>query len=55
MCLYVAVEIYFVVFQIKRLTGDVLQNLTSYNISDYLVKTYSQILKKRYLIKQMHA
>uniref|UniRef100_A0A671VLC0 P-type phospholipid transporter n=1 Tax=Sparus aurata TaxID=8175 RepID=A0A671VLC0_SPAAU len=38
--------------QIKRLTGDVLQNLTSYNISDYLVKTYSQILKKRYIIKQ---
>uniref|UniRef100_A0A3B4ZBY1 ATP binding cassette subfamily A member 7 n=1 Tax=Stegastes partitus TaxID=144197 RepID=A0A3B4ZBY1_9TELE len=34
--------------QIKRLTGDILQNLTSYNISDYLVKTYSQILKKRY-------
>uniref|UniRef100_A0A8C2XHY4 P-type phospholipid transporter n=1 Tax=Cyclopterus lumpus TaxID=8103 RepID=A0A8C2XHY4_CYCLU len=33
--------------QIKRLTGDVLQNLTSYNISDYLLKTYSQILKKR--------
>ncbi|XP_034738177.1 phospholipid-transporting ATPase ABCA1 isoform X2 [Etheostoma cragini] len=32
--------------QIKRLTGDILQNLTSYNISDYLVKTYSQILKK---------
>uniref|UniRef100_UPI0037E9C7B4 phospholipid-transporting ATPase ABCA1 n=1 Tax=Semicossyphus pulcher TaxID=241346 RepID=UPI0037E9C7B4 len=32
--------------QIKRLTGDVLQNLTSYNISDYLVKTYPQILKK---------
>ncbi|KAM4548979.1 phospholipid-transporting ATPase ABCA1 isoform 1-T1 [Odontesthes bonariensis] len=32
--------------QIKRATGDVLQNLTSYNISDYLVKTYSQILKK---------
>ncbi|KAF3835266.1 hypothetical protein F7725_027824 [Dissostichus mawsoni] len=32
--------------QIKRLTGDTLQNLTSYNISDYLVKTYSQILKK---------
>uniref|UniRef100_A0AAQ5ZS96 P-type phospholipid transporter n=1 Tax=Amphiprion ocellaris TaxID=80972 RepID=A0AAQ5ZS96_AMPOC len=35
--------------QIKRLTGDILQNLTTYNISDYLVKTYSQILKKRYL------
>uniref|UniRef100_A0A669E0V5 ATP binding cassette subfamily A member 7 n=1 Tax=Oreochromis niloticus TaxID=8128 RepID=A0A669E0V5_ORENI len=33
--------------QIKRPTGDILQNLTSYNISDYLVKTYSQILKKR--------
>uniref|UniRef100_A0AAQ5ZEN6 P-type phospholipid transporter n=1 Tax=Amphiprion ocellaris TaxID=80972 RepID=A0AAQ5ZEN6_AMPOC len=32
--------------QIKRLTGDILQNLTTYNISDYLVKTYSQILKK---------
>ncbi|XP_053179119.1 phospholipid-transporting ATPase ABCA1 [Scomber japonicus] len=32
--------------QIKRLTGDILQNLTSYNVSDYLVKTYSQILKK---------
>ncbi|XP_071342125.1 phospholipid-transporting ATPase ABCA1 isoform X2 [Trachinotus anak] len=32
--------------QIKRHTGDILQNLTSYNISDYLVKTYSQILKK---------
>uniref|UniRef100_G3P0K8 P-type phospholipid transporter n=1 Tax=Gasterosteus aculeatus aculeatus TaxID=481459 RepID=G3P0K8_GASAC len=37
--------------QIKRVTGDVLQNLTSYNISDYLVKTYSQILKKRCFIK----
>uniref|UniRef100_A0A8D3BI61 P-type phospholipid transporter n=1 Tax=Scophthalmus maximus TaxID=52904 RepID=A0A8D3BI61_SCOMX len=34
--------------QIRRLTGDVLQNLTTYNVSDYLVKTYSQILKKRY-------
>ncbi|XP_024861123.1 phospholipid-transporting ATPase ABCA1 isoform X2 [Kryptolebias marmoratus] len=32
--------------QIKRATGDILQNLTSYNISDYLVKTYSLILKK---------
>ncbi|XP_069558445.1 phospholipid-transporting ATPase ABCA1 isoform X1 [Brachyistius frenatus] len=32
--------------QMKRVTGDILQNLTSYNISDYLVKTYSQILKK---------
>uniref|UniRef100_A0A672JQR1 P-type phospholipid transporter n=1 Tax=Salarias fasciatus TaxID=181472 RepID=A0A672JQR1_SALFA len=37
--------------QMKRATGDILQNLTNYNISDYLVKTYSQILKKRYLIK----
>ncbi|XP_061831887.2 phospholipid-transporting ATPase ABCA1 isoform X4 [Nerophis lumbriciformis] len=32
--------------QIKRQTGDILQNLTNYNISDYLVKTYPQILKK---------
>ncbi|XP_012735452.2 phospholipid-transporting ATPase ABCA1 isoform X1 [Fundulus heteroclitus] len=32
--------------QMKRATGDILQNLTMYNISDYLVKTYSQILKK---------
>uniref|UniRef100_A0A673C5R9 Zgc:172302 n=1 Tax=Sphaeramia orbicularis TaxID=375764 RepID=A0A673C5R9_9TELE len=32
--------------QMKRLTGDMLQNLTGYNISDYLVKTYPQILKK---------
>uniref|UniRef100_A0A673C6M0 Zgc:172302 n=1 Tax=Sphaeramia orbicularis TaxID=375764 RepID=A0A673C6M0_9TELE len=32
----------------QRLTGDMLQNLTGYNISDYLVKTYPQILKKRY-------
>uniref|UniRef100_A0A667XRW6 P-type phospholipid transporter n=1 Tax=Myripristis murdjan TaxID=586833 RepID=A0A667XRW6_9TELE len=32
--------------QIKRLTGDMLQNLTGRNISDYLVKTYPQILKK---------
>uniref|UniRef100_A0A8B9GST9 P-type phospholipid transporter n=1 Tax=Astyanax mexicanus TaxID=7994 RepID=A0A8B9GST9_ASTMX len=33
--------------QIKRLTGDILQNLTGRNISDYLMKTYPQILKKR--------
>ncbi|KAJ8374724.1 hypothetical protein SKAU_G00053040 [Synaphobranchus kaupii] len=32
--------------QIKRLTGDVLQNLTGRNVSDYLVKTYPQILSK---------
>ncbi|KAL1023254.1 hypothetical protein UPYG_G00038330 [Umbra pygmaea] len=32
--------------QIKRLTGDILQNLTGRNISDYLVKTYPQIMKK---------
>ncbi|XP_029356365.1 ATP-binding cassette sub-family A member 1 [Echeneis naucrates] len=31
--------------QMKRLTGDILQNLTSYNVSDYLVKTYAQILR----------
>ncbi|XP_065097861.1 phospholipid-transporting ATPase ABCA1 isoform X2 [Paramisgurnus dabryanus] len=32
--------------QMKRLTGDFLQNLTGRNISDYLIKTYPQILKK---------
>ncbi|XP_056591567.1 phospholipid-transporting ATPase ABCA1 isoform X2 [Triplophysa dalaica] len=32
--------------QMKRLTGDILQNLTGRNISDYLIKTYPQILKK---------
>ncbi|XP_051957162.1 phospholipid-transporting ATPase ABCA1 [Xyrauchen texanus] len=32
--------------QMKRFTGDILQNLTARNISDYLIKTYSQILKK---------
>ncbi|XP_028299253.1 ATP-binding cassette sub-family A member 1 isoform X2 [Gouania willdenowi] len=32
--------------QMRRATGDVLQNLTNYNISDYLLKTYPQILKK---------
>ncbi|XP_072517055.1 phospholipid-transporting ATPase ABCA1 isoform X1 [Salminus brasiliensis] len=32
--------------QIKRSTGDTLQNLTGRNISDYLIKTYPQILKK---------
>ncbi|KAJ8408338.1 hypothetical protein AAFF_G00257520 [Aldrovandia affinis] len=32
--------------QMKRLTGDILQNLTGRNLSDYLVKTYPQILSK---------
>ncbi|KAI1891830.1 hypothetical protein AGOR_G00147780 [Albula goreensis] len=32
--------------QIRRLTGDILQNLTGRNLSDYLVKTYPQILSK---------
>ncbi|XP_051767983.1 LOW QUALITY PROTEIN: phospholipid-transporting ATPase ABCA1 [Ctenopharyngodon idella] len=32
--------------QIKQMTGDILQNLTGHNISDYLIKTYPQILKK---------
>ncbi|KAK9966236.1 hypothetical protein ABG768_003359 [Culter alburnus] len=32
--------------QIKQMTGDILQNLTGRNISDYLIKTYPQILKK---------
>uniref|UniRef100_A0A8C7NR11 P-type phospholipid transporter n=1 Tax=Oncorhynchus mykiss TaxID=8022 RepID=A0A8C7NR11_ONCMY len=33
----------------QRLTGDILQNMTGRNISDYLVKTYPQIMKKRSL------
>uniref|UniRef100_A0A9J7XKM2 P-type phospholipid transporter n=1 Tax=Cyprinus carpio carpio TaxID=630221 RepID=A0A9J7XKM2_CYPCA len=32
--------------QMKSMTGDFLQNLTGRNISDYLIKTYPQILKK---------
>uniref|UniRef100_A0A671KXD5 Zgc:172302 n=1 Tax=Sinocyclocheilus anshuiensis TaxID=1608454 RepID=A0A671KXD5_9TELE len=35
--------------QIKQMTGDSLQNLTGRNITDYLIKTYPQILKKRFL------
>uniref|UniRef100_A0A674P175 P-type phospholipid transporter n=1 Tax=Takifugu rubripes TaxID=31033 RepID=A0A674P175_TAKRU len=38
--------------QMKRQTGDILQNLTGYNISDYLVKTYPQILKKSLKMKK---
>ncbi|XP_066551415.1 ATP-binding cassette, sub-family A (ABC1), member 7 isoform X2 [Amia ocellicauda] len=32
--------------QAKRMTDDILQNLTGRNLSDHLVKTYSQILSK---------
>uniref|UniRef100_A0A8C9TPQ4 P-type phospholipid transporter n=1 Tax=Scleropages formosus TaxID=113540 RepID=A0A8C9TPQ4_SCLFO len=32
--------------QVTRPTGDILQNMTGRNISDYLVKTYPQILRK---------
>ncbi|XP_068775738.1 phospholipid-transporting ATPase ABCA7 isoform X2 [Struthio camelus] len=32
--------------QVQRGTGDVLQNLTGRNISDYLVKTYPQIIRE---------
>ncbi|XP_001920862.6 phospholipid-transporting ATPase ABCA1 isoform X2 [Danio rerio] len=32
--------------QMQQITGDILQNLTGRNISDYLIKTYPQILKK---------
>ncbi|XP_049663821.1 phospholipid-transporting ATPase ABCA7 [Accipiter gentilis] len=31
--------------QVRRGTGDILQNLTGRNISDYLVKTYPQIIR----------
>jgi ATP-binding cassette subfamily A (ABC1) protein 1 len=33
--------------QRKQNTADTLQNLTGRNISDYLVKTYVQIIAKR--------
>uniref|UniRef100_H3B4F4 ABC transporter domain-containing protein n=1 Tax=Latimeria chalumnae TaxID=7897 RepID=H3B4F4_LATCH len=32
--------------QMKRNTGDILQNLTDRNISDYLIKTYPKIISK---------
>ncbi|XP_061682240.1 phospholipid-transporting ATPase ABCA1 isoform X2 [Syngnathoides biaculeatus] len=38
--------------QVKRGNGLILQNMTSYNVSDYLVKTYSQLLKKSMKIKK---
>ncbi|NWS77929.1 ABCA1 protein, partial [Crotophaga sulcirostris] len=34
--------------QVQRGTGDVLQNLTGRNISDYLVKTYPQIIRREF-------
>ncbi|XP_061538807.1 phospholipid-transporting ATPase ABCA1 isoform X2 [Phycodurus eques] len=39
--------------QVMRHNGVILQNLTSYNMSDYLVKTYSQILKKSLKTKKL--
>uniref|UniRef100_A0A8C4VMZ8 ABC transporter domain-containing protein n=1 Tax=Gopherus evgoodei TaxID=1825980 RepID=A0A8C4VMZ8_9SAUR len=36
--------------QREQNTGDILQNLTGRNISDYLVKTYAQIIGKRCLL-----
>uniref|UniRef100_A0A673ML47 Zgc:172302 n=1 Tax=Sinocyclocheilus rhinocerous TaxID=307959 RepID=A0A673ML47_9TELE len=38
--------------QIKQMTGDSLQNLTGRNITDYLIKTYPQILKKSLKMKK---
>lgn len=34
------------ILQVQRGTGDILQNLTGRNISDYLVKTYPQIIRQ---------
>lgn len=34
-------------FQMKMSATDTLQNLTGRNISDYLVKTYAEIIGKR--------
>ncbi|NWI00272.1 ABCA1 protein, partial [Tichodroma muraria] len=35
--------------QVQRGTGDILQNLTGRNISDYLVKTYPQIIRQEWI------
>lgn len=32
--------------QVQRGTGDILLNLTGRNISDYLVKTYPQLIRQ---------
>ena len=41
--------------QIKISATDTLQNLTGRNISDYLVKTYAQIIGKRFVNKNRHS
>ncbi|XP_078526803.1 phospholipid-transporting ATPase ABCA7 [Lissotriton helveticus] len=39
--------------QVERNTGDILQNLTGRNISDYLVKTYPKIIRKSLRTKKL--
>ncbi|XP_069503524.1 phospholipid-transporting ATPase ABCA7 isoform X2 [Ambystoma mexicanum] len=39
--------------EVERNTGDTLQNLTGRNISDYLVKTYSKIIRKSLRTKKL--
>ncbi|GAB0200788.1 phospholipid-transporting ATPase ABCA7 [Grus japonensis] len=47
-CMKDAGELPSAVPQVQRGTGDVLQNLTGRNISDYLVKSYPQIIRRGY-------
>lgn len=44
-CSHVSVQPACLSPQVRRGTGDILQNLTGRNISDYLVKTYPQIIR----------
>ncbi|KAJ1086296.1 hypothetical protein NDU88_006417 [Pleurodeles waltl] len=39
--------------QVERNTGDILQNLTGRNVSDYLVKTYPKIIRKSLRTKKL--
>lgn len=37
-------------WQVQRGTGDILLNLTGRNISDYLVKTYPQLIRQGWVL-----
>lgn len=47
LCLDLLRDLVVVIIQIKMSASDTLQNLTGRNISDYLVKTYAEIIGKR--------
>lgn len=46
-CPVLYVNVLFCWVQMKLSATDTLQNLTGRNLSDYLVKTYAQIIGKR--------